>query len=301
MKKLLAMLLIVFGVLSFATDNNFFATDNNFKAKKNQVEYTHIRNATGILNYGGKRILIDPFFAPKGVYPGFDMTYSFKQTNPLIDLPMNTGEILKGIDAVLVTHTHLDHWDEYAQKAINKNILIFVQNESDKKLISSQGFKNIKIVGENTKFGNITMTKTKGQHGTDDMYKIPEIAKILGEAMGVVFRANGYETVYLVGDTIWRKDVEEVVNKYKPEIIIMNTGQAELAQESSFDEKAIIMGKLDLERMYYFSPSSKLVAVHMDTVNHGTLTRKELRAFLEVRNLDKNRVFVPNDGEKLEF
>lgn len=291
MKKLLLVVVVsLVGVLSFSNGNSF-----------NKVEYTHIRNATGILNYRGKKILIDPFFAPKGMYPGFEGTYNSKERNPLISLPMSIKEIMKDIDAVIVTHTHDDHWDEYAQKEINKNILIFVQNESDKKLISSQGFKNVKILGENTKFGNITMIKTTGQHGTDDMYKIPEIAKKAGEAMGVVFKSNNYSTIYLVGDTIWRKEVEDVVKTQKPDIIIMNTGDAQFAQESPFDDKSIIMGKLDVERMYHFAPNTKLIAVHMDTVNHGTLTRKELRTFVEIKNLDTNRIFIPNDGEVLPF
>lgn len=268
---------------------------------KNKIEYTHIRNATGILNYGGKKILIDPFLGAKGSLEKFEGTYNSQVRSPLVDLPISIDEILKNIDAVLVTHTHGDHWDEAAQKNIDKNILIFVQNEDDKILLENQGFKNLKIVEENTKFENITLTKTNGQHGNDTMYAIPDLAKFLGEAMGVVFRANNFDTIYLVGDTIWRKDVEEVVNKYNPEIIIMNAGDAQFAQESPFESKSVTMGKLDVERMYHFSPNSKLIAVHIDAVNHGTLSKKELKAFLEVRNLDESRVFIPNDGEKIEF
>ncbi len=53
------------------------------------------------------------------------------------DLPISINEILKGIQAVIITHTHIDHWDDYAVKYIPKNTPIFVQNPGDKQLISS--------------------------------------------------------------------------------------------------------------------------------------------------------------------
>ena len=31
-----------------------------------------IRNATLVIDYGGKRFLTDPWFGPKGDFPGFD-------------------------------------------------------------------------------------------------------------------------------------------------------------------------------------------------------------------------------------
>jgi hypothetical protein len=37
----------------------------------------------------------------------------------------------------------------------------FVQNDSDKNLLKSQGFKDIKIVGDDTPFKGITITKMK--------------------------------------------------------------------------------------------------------------------------------------------
>lgn len=288
MKRILVVLFMILGFTVLANQNK-------------KVEYTQIRNATGILNYGGKRILIDPFFAPKESMAGFPGTYNETTKNPLIDLPMSVEKILKDINAIIITHTHEDHWDEYAQKAISKDMPLFVQNQKDADLIAAQGFKNITIIEENTKFGDIVLTKTKGQHGTDTMYKIPNLANLLGEAMGVLFQTEGSETIYLVGDTIWRKDVENVVKEYKPKIIIMNTGDAEISFDSGLEARGIIMGKLDVERMYHFAPNTKIVAVHMDTVNHGTLTRAELRTFVDIKKLDKKRVLIPNDGEKIKF
>ncbi len=35
------------------------------------MNITHIRNATQIIHYAGKRFLIDPMLADKGAWPGF--------------------------------------------------------------------------------------------------------------------------------------------------------------------------------------------------------------------------------------
>ena len=48
---------------------------------------------------------------------------------------MPVEELLAGVDAVILTHTHLDHWDEAAQKAIPKDLPLFVQNEEDARLV----------------------------------------------------------------------------------------------------------------------------------------------------------------------
>ena len=130
-----------------------------------EIIFHHIRNSTSILTYTGLKFLIDPYFSPKGYYPGFELcrTEEGKRTRtPLNDLPIPIEEIIKDIEAVLVTHTHADHWDEYTAKFIPKHIPTFVQNISDKKLILSQGFKDVRVLGINVPYKGITLTKTGG-------------------------------------------------------------------------------------------------------------------------------------------
>ena len=52
----------------------------------------------------------------------------------------------EGVDAVIMTHTHEDHWDETAQQAVPKNLPIFVQHESDAGMLRTQGFKDVRIL-----------------------------------------------------------------------------------------------------------------------------------------------------------
>ena len=104
------------------------------------IIFHHIRNSTSKLSYNGIKILVDPFFAPKEYYPGFEMgpTLEIKRKRiPLVDLPISIEEIIKDIDAVIISHLHYDHWDDYTAKYIPKNIPIFVQNAADKKRIQA--------------------------------------------------------------------------------------------------------------------------------------------------------------------
>jgi len=46
------------------------------------MKFTQIRNATLIINYAGKKILIDPWLAEKGAVPGFGGTINDHIRNP---------------------------------------------------------------------------------------------------------------------------------------------------------------------------------------------------------------------------
>ncbi|MBD8828303.1 MBL fold metallo-hydrolase [Pseudomonas sp. CFBP 13602] len=260
------------------------------------VSLQQVRNATVKITYGATTFLIDPMLSKKGTYPGFENTYRSNLRNPLVDLPESAEKVISGVDAVIVTHTHLDHWDDAAQKALPKDIPLFTQHEEDAKLIRSQGFKNVRVLQGDAEFSGVKLTKTGGQHGTDEMYAVPALAKPLGEAMGVVFQAPGYKTLYLAGDTIWRKGVDEAIAKYHPEVIVLNAGKAKMTGY----EGAIIMGEEDVLRATKAAENAKIVAVHMDAVNHMSLTREELRTYVKQQGIERH-VDIPEDGVSLKF
>ncbi|WP_324032599.1 MBL fold metallo-hydrolase [Aeromonas caviae] len=271
-------------------------SDTQTSPSTHKVEMQQVRNATVKITYAGTTFLIDPMLAKKGTYPGFEGTYRSNLRNPMVELPGSVEDVISGVDAVIVTHTHLDHWDDAAQKALPKDIPLFAQHEADAQLIRSQGFKNVRVLTDEAEFGGVKITKTGGQHGTDKMYADPAPAKLLGEAMGVVFQAKGYKTLYLAGDTIWRKEVDKAIEAYDPEVIVLNAGKAKLIGY----EGAIIMGEEDVLRASQAAENAKIVAVHMDAVNHMSLTREELRAYVKKQGIE-SRVDIPEDGASLAF
>lgn len=260
------------------------------------IIYQHIRNAAARIDYAGSVFLVDPFLAEKGAYPGFEGTPNSEKRIPLIDLPMPVQEVVRGIDAVILTHTHLDHWDDSAREILPKDIAFFVQNAGDARTIREQGFTNVMVVGKNTPFKNVRISRTLGQHGPDELYSVPARAEFAGDAMGFVLQADGEKTVYVVGDTTWHPFVEVALRMYNPDIIVMNTGYAMVNGIAG----SLIMGKDDILRMYEAMPDAKIIAVHMDAVNHTMTSSEEVRELVKANNLG-DRVFVPREGESLKF
>jgi len=259
------------------------------------VVFQQVRNATIKLTYDGTTFLVDPLLGKKDAYPGFPGTFNAEKRWPLVDLPMSAEEVMKA-DAIIVTHTHLDHWDDAARAALPKGMTIFAQNATDAATISKDGFTDVRILTEDTVFKGTHLHKTGGQHGTDALMA-SQIGPLLGEAMGIVFTRPGSATVYVAGDTIWNSKVEAAITSYRPDAIVLNTAYARI---TGF-EGAIIMGKEDLMRAYRLAPQAKVIGSHMETVNHATQTRKDLNDYITQTGMDRQRVLVPADGEIYHF
>lgn len=248
-----------------------------------------IRNATLVIQYAGKKFLIDPFLSDKGTYPPFPNSLRQDQNNPLVSLPLSIDNIISNIDALIVTHLHLDHWDDAAKEVLPKDIKMFVQNEEDAAEIRNVGFQNVEILQEETVFEDIQLTKTKGEHGRGEM------VKLAGNVCGVVFKNSTEKTLYVAGDTVWYEAVQEVIDTHKPEIIVVNGGDNQFLQGGS-----LVMGKDDIYEVYKAAPNAKIISVHMEAVNHWTLSREELKSFSKEKGISSH-VLVPNDGELYSF
>lgn len=266
-------------------------------ATDTSVEVQLIRNATVKIDFSGTTFLVDPMLSAKGEFPGFPGTYRSELRNPLVDLPFSVKDVLDSVEAVVVTHTHTDHWDEAAQKAIPKSLPVFTQNEADAKMIRSQGFKDVRVLEGSTTFKGVKLSKTGGQHGTDLWFADPVRSEAMGPVMGVVFTAPKAKTVYVAGDTVWRPEVDQALKQHKPDVVILNTGSALM---SGFEQHPIIMGKQDTLQATKAAPNAAIVAVHMDVVNHMSLSRKELSEFVKDQKIERS-VMIPVDGENIKF
>lgn len=267
------------------------------KIANKRVGFQLIRNATMTLTYAGVTFLIDPMLAVKGAYPGFPGTPNSEKRNPLVDLPMPVSDVLKA-DAIILSHIHEDHWDAAARNLVPRDMPIFTQDEKDAAKVREDGFTNVRMLTEEGfDFKGTRLIKTLGKHGSSHVFAVPQLAELLGEVMGVVFMHPNQATAYVAGDTIWNKNVEDALTRYKPDVVFLNTGYAQI---NGFDG-SIIMGKDDVLRAYKYSPQAKIVGIHMESVNHAMLTRKELRTFIDQEKLDKQRVLVPEDGQRYKF
>ena len=257
------------------------------------MKLTQIRNATLKVEYAGKKFLIDPMLSKKGAFPGFPGTLNSHMANPTVDLPLPLSEILD-VDAVIVTHTHQDHWDDAAKEAIPKDMPIFTQNARDQWDIQMSWFRNTWVLEERNDFGGITLNKTPGQHGRGEILE-GLMGDILGNVCGIVFTHPREKTLYIAGDTVWYQGVEQNLKQYKPDVMVLNSGDAKVLPNES-----IIMGKEDVYEAYKAAPLATIIASHMGAVNHASLSREDLRAFIVDHRMN-SRVLVPEDGESYSF
>ncbi|HGY3716505.1 TPA: MBL fold metallo-hydrolase [Citrobacter gillenii] len=258
------------------------------------MNITQIRNATLHITFGDKTFLVDPMLAPKGAYPGFAGTARAEIRNPTVELPVDIDTLLN-VDALIVTHLHEDHWDEYAARVVPKDKPIYVQNDQDAQVLRGQGFTQLSVLTENTTLGDITLRKTGGQHGSDRAYAVPQMAERLGDACGVIFQHADEKTLYLVGDTIWRDEVEANMQTFQPDVVVLNAGFAHVIGFGP-----IIMGAEDVLKTHFVLPEAQIVATHMEAINHCLLTRAALKEYV-FDNQIAQFVNVPEDGETLTF
>ncbi|MFB1081648.1 MBL fold metallo-hydrolase [Jeotgalibacillus sp. JSM ZJ347] len=253
------------------------------------MEIQLIRNATLIVHYAGKKFLVDPFLGEKGAYPPFQNAARQDQNNPLVELPILLDDIVQDVDAVILTHLHLDHYDEAAKHALPKDLKVFVQNEEDLEKVKADGFENLEILTEQTEFEGVKLIKTVGEHGRG------EILKMLGHVSGVVFIHSSEKTLYVAGDTVWYEGVDQEIMSHQPDVIVVNAGDNQFLEGGS-----LVMGKEDVYKTVNAAPKAMIVAVHMEAVNHWDLSRDELKTFAEEKGFEA-QLHVPEDGEAYKF
>ena len=168
------------------------------------MQFQQIRGATSIVTFGGRRFLIDPFFAPRGSCPPVPSPYN-NLANPLVDLPLPVDSLI-AVDAVIVTHMHhFDHFDEAAARALPKDLPVFVQSEKEAADMRALGFQQVTpLVAAGVRFASVTLHRTDALHG-DGVTAAYYYRKfnLPAEACGVVFRAENHKVFYLAGDTLW--------------------------------------------------------------------------------------------------
>lgn len=261
------------------------------------MKFQQIRGATVKINFSGKTFLIDPFLAPKDNYPPLPMCHFPDKRWPTADLPLSIQSITDGIDAVILTHLHPDHWDGFAAAALSKNIQLFTQDEIDAQTVREQGFSNVDILSASgTKFADITMFAIECLHGhPETTQKYYDISGLREKAVGIVFTSDKEQNFYLAGDTIWYQAVDTAIKQYQPQIIALNAADAQFT-----DSGSIIMGLNDIKQVCSAAPKAKVILTHLDAVPHAMLGRKEIKKFIEDNRL-QNQAIVPDDGEILQF
>ncbi len=177
---------------------------------------TFIGHSSFLLQTAGHGLLIDPVFATR-------LILLRRQRRPgvrVADLPR--------IDAVLLTHAHMDHLNIPSLRAITREMrrrnlpapLAIVPN-GVADLVRKLGFREVVSLRwwESTELGPLTVTSTPSQHWGARMFS--DTHRGFG---GYAIEAAGAPTVYHSGDTAYFNGFHEIGNRLHPDVALLPIG-----------------------------------------------------------------------------
>ncbi len=243
-----------------------------------------IRNATLKLTYGGSVILIDPYFAPQFSLP----SYTGKSPNPLVELPVPVAEILDGVELVIVSHLHSDHFDSVAKGLVPKDLPLVCQ-PCDEDKIREAGFIDVRPLASPLTIGGTTITRRVGSHG------LGPVVEKMGQVMGFTLEAPDEPRVYWCGDTVLYPPVLDTISAFQPDVIVTHSCGA------LWDGDLIVMDAGQAIGVCRAAPGATVIATHMEALDHATVDRAALRAAADEAGVAPSQLLIPGDGETIEL
>jgi L-ascorbate metabolism protein UlaG (beta-lactamase superfamily) len=202
-----------------AAANRVAASEMTFPAAQETLDMatgsiTFIGNATVLIRYAGFTILTDPTFIHKHerVSIGYGL-HTTRLTDPAMEI-----RDLPPLDMVLLSHFHGDHFDQVAERELNKSLPILTTPEAANEL-RERGFGNAAAIEtwstKTIKKGEarLQITSMPGRHGP------PLVGSLLPDVMGSMleFQSAPDRTsfrLYITGDTLVIDDLKEIPRLY---------------------------------------------------------------------------------------
>jgi L-ascorbate metabolism protein UlaG (beta-lactamase superfamily) len=176
-----------------------------------------IGNATVLMRYAGFTILTDPTFIHmhEQVSLGYGL-HATRLTNPAVDI-----HELPPLDLIVLSHLHGDHFDQVAERELDKSLPIVTPPEAAREL-EQRGFRTMypletwSSLAVTKGDARLRITAMPGRHGP------PIVSLALPEVMGSLLEFQSpAETprfrIYITGDTLVIDDLQEIPRRY-PEI-----------------------------------------------------------------------------------
>lgn len=251
----------------------------------------HLRNATLAIETGDKVILVDPMLGKKGAAsPPFSIFRFKAQRNPIVDLPSNAMDILEKTTHCLLTHLHPDHLDREGLRFLRTKKIPVICSVKDEASLRKKGL-NIAQTVDYWKESNFLGGKIQG---IPAIHGYGFVAKLMGNVMGFYMELPNDKSIYISSDTIYTDHVHKVLTVFKPEIAVMACGTAQL------DIFQPLLMRMDDILKFVKNAPNKVIANHLEAVNHCPTTRSQLKNEVSAIGL-LEKVFIPMDGEFMTY
>ena len=246
-----------------------------------------IRHATLVVECAGRRLLVDPMLDDAGARPPVVNTPNQRE-NPLIALPMPAAAVASQWSACRCV-TSTASTSRTTSAALLDRLLPIACQPEDETRLRDAGFTELHPVTDAVELAGVRIARTAARHGTG------EIGERMAPASGFVLRAADEPVTYIAGDSIWCPEVDEVLRRAAPAVVVVNAGGARFLAGDPIT--------MDIEGVIATcraAPAARVVAVHMDAINHCLDTRADLAAHLREAGLE-DRVAIPADGAWAEL
>jgi L-ascorbate metabolism protein UlaG (beta-lactamase superfamily) len=257
------------------------------------MNITQLRNATAVIEFGPRKILVDPMLAPKGALPPLKL-FGERTRNPIVDLPPVTEGMLETVTHCLITHCqkgHFDHLDRAAKAWLRDRQIPVICTPHDEQHLRQRGL-NVQPLAPNhhepQPFFEGSIRTVACRHGKG------LVSLMMEHGVGYFIEMPGEPSLYLSGDTILTQEVLDFLAQQQPDISVVPAGGArfDLGHE-------IIMGIGEVLR---FAGATKgiVVANHLEALSHCPVQRAVLQEQAQAAGL-ASRIVVPADGETLIY
>lgn len=251
-----------------------------------------IRNASLIVTAQDHAIVVDPMLSGKGALPPLSIFRHKAARNPLVPLPDNTEAALEKVNAALITHCrrgHVDHLDLKGRRFLRDRQVPTYCRTGDERYLRKRGVDAHALTSEERQpflDGAITLIPARHGHGW--------ISSVMGPGVGYVLELPGEPSLYIAGDTVMTDDVRRALTEMKPDVAIVAAGNA------SVDVGKPILMQLEEVIEFATLAPGRVVANHLEALNHCPITREQVADAARAANLDKP-LEIPLDGETMSF
>lgn len=258
------------------------------------IKITHIDTACLLLEINGYKILTDPTLdnAGKLYHHGFG-AFSRKTENPTLQI-----SDLKDVDLILLSHhQHKDNFDTKGKELASKVPLIISTKNASKKLKNTIGLDNWESHDiETAKIKGLKITATPAQHRPS---WIPEF--ISGKVIGFIIEFDGQEkgVIYISGDTVYFKEIDEIARRYKINLGIFHVGSVQFRYLSGFGKYT--MDSNDLLKSATLLNPKIIIPIHQKGWTHFKETEAHLKEFITKNEFLRPKTLCLKSGKTYQF
>lgn len=215
-------------------------------------------------------MLVDPMLDDAAARPPVENTPN-PLRNPLVPLPVPAAEVVRDLDAVIVTHLHRDHLDDTGARLLPRDVPVFCQPEDEEALVAlGLGARPVDAALD---WEGLPITRTEGRHGTG------AVAELLAPVSGFILG-----DLQIAGDTVWCPEVEEAIAVHQPRVTVINGSGARFV-----DSGPLVMTISDIQRVVARVP----VVVSFISKRSTTASRRGPKCALPCRKRSSQRTARP--------